>query len=344
MLVEPALDQASLAAMLEQAYEVAIDHLAFIPTGWLAYCYVLDCRDGQRRFLKMYQGTRPAAFAASSPEFYLPLTRQLYTSGILPEIAYPLPSRSGSLLVQRGEIMLILFNFIDGRLVGLGELPEGVLAQLGRMVGILHRSTPALDLGHPLVEAFQAAFEPALLAALETLAETAEDAAPGLHGLRELLLPRRGEVLARLDTLKRLGAWAREANPPKVVCHTDLHGANLILDHQNRLHILDWENAMLAPREHDLCFLAADPCFRRVFLPAYEREAGPVALEPNLLRFYFYRRGLEDLVDYVVQIMGGGRGEAQNQADLIEAAGCLDGLAEVEATVEQIERQQILVD
>jgi thiamine kinase-like enzyme len=45
------------------------------------------------------------------------------------------------------------------------------------------------------------------------------------------------------------------------VCHTDLHGENLMVDDRGNLYILDWETAMIAPPEHDLFFFAGYDSF-----------------------------------------------------------------------------------
>jgi hypothetical protein len=93
---------------------------------------------------------------------------------------------------------------------------------------------------------------------------------------------------------------------------------------------------MIAPPEHDLFFFAGSDSFWEVFLPAYEQQYGPADLESELLGFYFYRRGLEDLTEWMVRILDGGRSEERDQADLEEIAGCLAGFAHVELTCERI--------
>ena len=49
--------------------------------------------------------------------------------------------------------------------------------------------------------------------------------------------------------------WLAERTPPAapvVICHGDLHGFNLLLQEGRVLAVLDWELAMLAPREYDV--------------------------------------------------------------------------------------------
>ena len=59
-------------------------------------------------------------------------------------------------------------------------------------------------------------------------------------------------LLGRQETLREEARKLKEENLPFVLCHTDIHGGNLIRDPQGKLWLIDWENVMLAPKEADL--------------------------------------------------------------------------------------------
>jgi hypothetical protein len=234
---------------------------------------------------------------------------------------------------------LVLFNYIDGTVVGLDGLHGAVFRELARLVGILHRSRSLIDVPNPLIERFDIAFEGPLLGGLDALAEVGGSERRGTRALRDLLLPHRSEVLAYLARLREYQSLARGRDRPMVICYTDLHGENLMVDRQGALHILDWEGAMIAPPEHDLCFFAGDDRFWDSFLPSYEAEVGLVDLDIVVVAFYLYRRNLEDLADYVVRILGGANA-AQDDADLTGIAEwCIPGWSQVEPTIERIGRR-----
>jgi spectinomycin phosphotransferase len=138
----------------------------------------------------------------------------------------------------------------------------------------------------------------------------------GRWELRELLLPQEDELLSRLDRLRELQALARASDREMVVCHTDLHGENLMMDGRSELYIIDWEGAMIAPPEHDLFFLAGYDTFWDDLLPIYEDEKGPVDLDSNVFGFYYYRRNLEDLTDWIVRILYHNTDYEQDREDL----------------------------
>lgn len=98
-----------------------------------------------------------------------------------------------------------------------------------------------------------------------------------------------------------------------VVCHGDLHPANLLVDERDRLLLLDWEVAVLAPREYDVArtqlMLELIPGVRvrailpmlqvfgrrsaRAFVARYERSA---TLDPARLHWHRQLAALRLLV------------------------------------------------
>ena len=92
--------------------------------------------------------------------------------------------------------------------------------------------------------------------------------------------------------------------PPDVICHGDLHPFNLLAD-GDRVTVLDWSTALLAPRAHDVGFTSlqlSEPALRvpgwqrplvrmfgrvlaRRFVRGYQRQAG-VTVGPGELRWH----------------------------------------------------------
>jgi hypothetical protein len=340
MKVEPIVDKSTIIETLRRQYGLRIEHLDFLPHSWLCSCYVVRCADGARYFLKLYDVAGWAPFVATDLDFYLPLTHDLHARGILPNIAYPIPTQDGRFRIHFGDYLPILFNFIEGRTLGYGALPDDVLAKLARLIGILHRDALGIAVEHPHIDRFDVVFESALLRSLEELEGLTAGARKGKQELRNLLLPRKNELLGLLDRLKELRELVKEAGKPPVVCHTDLHGGNLMVDKRGELYIVDWEGAIIAPPEHDLFAFAGDDRFWDLFLPNYEREFGPASLHPDVFGFYFYRRNLEDLADFVKRILYVNDDDAQDQSDLHWLMeGCVAGWPHLETTIKKIGEQ-----
>lgn len=337
MRSDPTTDKEALLKTLEHAYGLAVHELRFIPTEWQAYCYVVECSSGERYFLKLYENSQRTSFAASCRDFYIPLTYELHAKRILPRIPHPIPAVDGQLVHRAQGFSLLLCNYIDGEIVGQDGMTSAILVKLAALLGRLHRSSTEIAVRNALVERFEMRFEAEMRRICETPADALPEQSKGTRRLQDQLLTRKDDILGRLTRLKELQQRARTMEHTMVICHTDLHGDNLMLDRQGYLYLLDWENAMLAPAEHDLMFLANHEGFWRSFLPIYEREIASVRLNADVLSFYYYRRDLEDLMDWIVRVTEGEGDETRDAAHLHEIVDVLDGLSEIEQKVGRIQ-------
>jgi aminoglycoside phosphotransferase (APT) family kinase protein len=107
--------------------------------------------------------------------------------------------------------------------------------------------------------------------------------------------------------LVAVAGWLTDHPPaqtPEVICHGDLHPFNLLSD-GDRVTVLDWSTALLAPRAHDVAFTSltlSEPPLRvpgwqrpmvrmagrelaRRFVRSYQRQAA-TAIAPGELRWY----------------------------------------------------------
>jgi len=310
------MDDSILVDLIGREYGLQVERLTYLKQAWVAHCYVVDCAGNERFFLKFYEQERQARFYARDLGFYLSLSDQLVQEQLLPTVAHPVPTRDRTLSVSFQDHLLILFDWIEGQTVGFERLSDEVLAKAASAVGTLHKSTPQILWPNPPREEFDLPFQESLMNNLDVLETITSVDSAGKQGLRDLLLPRKNEVRRLLVRLGELQARVRGTYHAMVVCHTDLHGGNMILDNQGRLHLLDWEGAILAPPEHDLHFFEWDPRFEGLFLPHYERAFRPIHLDGDTLGFYYYRRNLEDLAEWVVRILYEDNGDEQDREDL----------------------------
>jgi len=102
-------------------------------------------------------------------------------------------------------------------------------------------------------------------------------------------------VLARVEALGRdLGS----RRFPRVLCHGDIHAANVVAGHDGRIHMVDWDGPLLAPAERDLILIVGFTIVHTL-TPAQEARFfdgyGPVALDPAAIAYFRYERFLQDL-------------------------------------------------
>ncbi|HUX76722.1 MAG TPA: aminoglycoside phosphotransferase family protein [Anaerolineae bacterium] len=315
MKTERAIDKRALIHQIRRAYGLDVARLTFVPKGEVSYSYVADCAGGDRYFLKCLDASRLGKISASQLDFYLPLTWNLYSKGLFRNLPVPVRTRTGGFYTYFDGLPLVLFHFIAGRtLDDEHPLSDTTLVALARSVATIHKSTPEIGVENPCVERFDIPFEDDLLNGLDELKRVTRRDRWSKRALRDLLLPRKDEILGYLDHLRELQSVARTMRKDQVLCHTDLWGGNLIQGDDGSLYILDWEGAVLAPPEHDLYPFTGERF--GVFLATYEREFRPVSLDGDIVRFYLYRRNLEDLTDWVFRILYENTNEEQDRNDL----------------------------
>lgn len=314
MKVEPPVDRAALADTVRRTHGLEIHTLEFIPAGMVA-AYRAD-GPGGRHFLKLFPLTPTGRLMAERLPAETALLRALRERGALENVPRVVPARDGSSVAAFDGMPFVVQDFIDGATAG--ERWSDALPALAATLARLHAATARLE-GVPFPvppEDFALPFEAQLLDDLRALERIGPRDRFGPRALRDLLLPRREELLRVLERARAYRALALARPRELVACHTDAHGGNVLLDPHGRLWLLDWETARLAPREHDLWMVHAH---LETFLSAYEAALGArPALDADLFAFYFHRRNLEDIAAWMVQVLRDPSSDEQHAHDLEE--------------------------
>lgn len=110
-----------------------------------------------------------------------------------------------------------------------------------------------------------------------------------------------------LEHVDDLGEELRAGSAATVVCHSDAHIANVLLDDHDEVWLLDWDEVVRAPRERDLMFviggvLADAPVTgeeQRWFFDGY----GPAEIDPIRVAYYRCSWALQDVADYAARVL-----------------------------------------
>lgn len=299
MLEPPALAENEILGALRAGYGLETRALTFLPLGqddaaWV-YRVTLPERD---YFLKLRRNGLNLASLA--------VPRYLRDQGVTQVVA-PLPNLSGALYHAFDSYRLILYPFIDDA----QPLPSGRADAQWRRFGAALRQMHDLALSPELTFLLRReTFEPpanALAARLDNLISVTGFADPLQRELAAFWRHRQSEIrgcVARAaDYGRRLAA--RPA-PALCVCHADPHWDNVLVDAHEQLWLVDWDDALLAPRERDLMFviggISADWATARdtgLFLEGY----GPVEVDPLALAYYRADWAVQDLASYAERVL-----------------------------------------
>jgi len=297
MRFEPDIDRGRLIEAVRTAYGVSARSIEFLPLGFGA-CYDLTATD-RRYFLKVWPYARLGTPLAEAQLASLALSDAIGIHVPALGVPRPRPTLGGALHADLDGVPLALFDYLEGDAGTRWSLDTH--AAIGRAFAALHGATALLA---PLVsrrESFDVPWEADLrstLARLATLAGAGPEARPGLLSARAWVHAHGADVDAQLARLHALTSRARALGGPFVLCHTDLHANNVLVDLEGGMHLLDWDDAKLAPPEHDLWASLWEPNGEsgglRACTEAYRDAGGVAPLHLEHFACYLLRRYLED--------------------------------------------------
>lgn len=293
MLEKPHLDDAKIIACLETTFGLTATRLEFLPLGYDANAgvYRVDAREGGF-FLKVK--------ADAVDELSVRLPHFLQAQGFAQIIA-PLPTTTGDLWGMVDHFTLILYPFIEGQSGWKIGLTGSQWREFGAVLKKLHTTQLPPDLLDRLP---RESFVPlprwrATIQRLETAvrSEVYDDSFQAQ--LAGFWKAQQHEITTIVSRAHQLGRMLQHRPAELVLCHADIHTANLLLDSQGRLFVIDWDQPVMAPRERDLIFVTVGDYVREERLEALFFEGyGNTRIDPLIMAYYRYERLMEDLAEF----------------------------------------------
>lgn len=115
-----------------------------------------------------------------------------------------------------------------------------------------------------------------------------------------------------VDRAEQLGQKLQDQSHQLVLCHSDIHGGNVLVDGNDSIYIVDWDDPIMAPKERDLMFIGGGVA--NVWNKLHEEKLfykgyGTTDVNATLLAYYRQERIVEDIADYgqaLLQTTSGG--------------------------------------
>lgn len=283
-----------LQGILKEYY--GLDHTVVVPQkgGWAALAYKVQM-DGQAYFLKVYEKSR-----ASTPKWtaliddYVPVLLWLEEhSRLKGKIPVPILTQDGCYQCEDDEGIYLLYEYIVGDTIADTKLTKDQVRQLAEMIAELHRYGEEVPLvTSAMKESFTVPF-------LEQLRNTLDGELPDHLG--KVLLHHIDSLKKLMLKIEELSEALKNRDLRMALCHTDVHGWNLMSTGQH-LKLIDWEGLKLAPVEADMMSFADEPYFAE-FMRIYKEMHGQYEINVEALAFYQGRRKLEDVWEFMEQLL-----------------------------------------
>ncbi len=283
--------------LLKEYYGIEITTILSLKGGWASLAYKVINHD-QSYFLKVYEKSR-----ASTPKLterideYVPIMGWLIRNGGLNgKTSTPLLTKGGDYKCEDDNGVYLLYDYIDGETIGHQELTENQIYQLSEIIANLHLYGEEIPVNTDSIkEDFHVPFLPLLRRISNQESKNLPD------DVRKVVYPYIDQINDLVDTVEKLAQHLKSSHIRMALCHTDLHNWNLMQSKQ-QLMLIDWEGLKLAPVEADLMFLVDKPYYD-IFLRIYKEIHGNFKLNPDALHFYQGRRKLEDIGEFLEQLL-----------------------------------------
>ena len=273
--------------------------------------------EGHAYFLKVYEKSR-----ASTPKWtaliddYVPVLLWLEEhSRLKGKIPVPILTQDGRYQCEDDEGIYLLYEYIVGDTIADTKLTKDQVRQLAEMIAELHRYGEEVPLvTSAMKESFTVPF-------LERLRSTLDRELP--YDLGKVLLHHIDSMKKLMLKIEELSEALKNRDLRMALCHTDVHGWNLMSTGQ--LKLIDWEGLKLAPVEADMMSFVDEPYFSE-FMRIYANTHSHYEVNIEALTFYQGRRKLEDVWEFMEQLLYDEQNDEERTSTLNSLRKELEGI------------------
>ncbi|HLO30870.1 MAG TPA: phosphotransferase [Anaerolineales bacterium] len=308
MLEKPDIADELIISHVQEEYGLHIAQFTFLPLGAdeNTAVYRVETSAGITYFLKLRKNFE---------EIIVTVPLFLKEQGVQAMII-PFEAKSNSRWADFGAYKLILYPFIEGENGFDRELSDQHKRSLGAALKAVHSAGVPPELKRRLP---QETFSPVWREKMKSFQGQIEEISfeePSAAKLVEFMKSKRNEISHLVARADQLASDLQSKSPELVLCHSDIHGGNILIGDNNELYIVDWDNPILAPKERDLMFIGGgiDAIWKgeadeAVFYEGY----GEPEMDLAALTYYRYERVIEDLVVICGQLLLTEAGGADRQ-------------------------------
>lgn len=284
-----ALDSYEIIECLNAGYGIAVNQLILLPVGadMNAAVYKAETHDGKSYFVKLKRGHRYNMSVA--------ILAMLQASGIQ-QIIPPIPTMNGMLAHYINDCTLTVYPFVNGQNGFSCKLTNDQWIILGKAIKQVH----AFDVPPSIKKRIRKeTYSPKWREAVRSLDAHIDDE---IALKFQSFMKEHGAIIHRLvERAEVLSQKVQEQAPECVLCHSDIHGGNVLIDETGAIYIVDWDDPIMAPKERDLMFIGGgvanvwnNPQEAEFFYQGY----GDTDINRTILAYYRHERIVEDIAEY----------------------------------------------
>lgn len=300
MIEKQALSDQRIIDCLDTDYGIKVAALTFIPLGadMDASIYKAQAYDQSSYFVKLKGGHYDNIGAT--------IQLLLHDAGIQQIIA-PLKTDDNQPTDPIDDFILIVYPFIEGKDGFSRNLTNDQWISLGKALKHVHEfQLPLLIKDQIKHESYSPQWRDAVRSIYTHIDAGLKVADEIALKLLTFMKEQRGTIERLVDRAEQLAKTIQEQSPEFVLCHSDIHGGNVLIANDGTLYIVDWDQPIMAPKERDLMFIGGgvanvwnNPHEEKFFYKGY----GKTEINREILAYYRHERIVEDIALYSQQLL-----------------------------------------
>lgn len=298
-MLEQYFSEKQIVDSLLTHYGIQLTKLVLLPLGAdkNASVYRGETHDKQAYFIKLKRGVQA--------NLSCDIITLLADAGIK-QVISSIKNLHGQSILRLNEISLIVFPFIEGQDGFQRELSSEQWLTLGHVMRKIHEIKVPDSIHHKIRhENFSAKWREMVRELYKQIeSQRSEDE---ITDKFILFLKHNTSIIHQLvDRAEQLAKLIQNHLSEFVLCHADIHGGNVLIDNNDHIYIVDWDDPVMAPKERDLMFIGggvANVWNKPHEVALFYQGYGDVEINQAILAYYRHERIVEDIAELGQQIL-----------------------------------------
>lgn len=295
---QPPSDQ-RIIDCLNIEYGIKVATLIFLPLGAdiNASVYKAVAHDQSSYFVKLKRGHHH--------DISTTIISLLHDVGIA-QVILPIKTNLGRSTQHIDDFTLIVYPFVEGEDGFSRDLTDDQWVTLGKVMRQIHEINMPLSIQAIIRHENYSSRWREAVRLLYTHIET-EPSGDEITLKMLTFMKKHAAIIHRLvDRAEQLCKKVQEQSPEFVLCHSDIHGGNILMDENNIIYMVDWDDPIMAPKERDLMFIGGGVA--NVWNKQHEEEFfyqgyGKAEINMTALAYYRHERIVQDIAEYGQQLL-----------------------------------------
>ncbi len=290
MITEPTLNKQELQQSIEEGYGIKINEMKFIPQGECSWSYQVTTEQDKKYFLKIY--------VTEIDEQVFQVLYDLFEKCGITNISHPNKNQQGKIKSQFESYTYALFNFIDGQDSKQMTFSDQQYFELGVLIGKIHSSVDKIE-PFPKKETFSVHGDD-FKRVMDSLDTQSEENDRFIFEMKDLIRKNKERIVQEYDEFNELQNDMLQKKIESLNCHGDPTPANLLVDVEGEIYLIDWDDPIYAPKEKDLVFLHhRSP----KVMEGYKTIFPDAQLDQRILDYYIHQWNVGEIGGYGTLIL-----------------------------------------